>query len=232
MNVRAVGLLLLVFVLRPLPLLMADSDADQVARHIKRLGSNDYSERETASKALALIGDPALSGLREAANSPDAEVKWRAGKLVSQINGRAADRARAPFLALVAEVGGRITLGWDADDRVTVSVDLAGTPATDVDVKRLAEWGEMRELDLSGTKTTEDSLAFLRSAAGLRRLKLDDVQVTDCASRHLQGVTKPDGPVVGQQKQITDKAVAELRKSLPNLEVTRPGGFSPVLLGD
>ena len=219
MNRRAVALLVLAIVLRPLPSLTAATDADEIARHIKQLGSDDYDERETASNALASIGDPALPALRDATKSTDAEVKRRAGELVSLLNGRAADRARGPFFALVAKVGGRITiLGWEADERQAVCVDLAGTSVTDADVKQLGKWSELRELDLSGTNITDDTLACLRSATGLRQLKVDEV--------------------VGQKARITAKAVAELRKSLPNLDVTMPspaiqlGDFRPAMFGD
>ncbi len=184
------------------------------------------------AKRLAVIGEPALPGLRDATNSADAEVKRRATALVSEINGHTADRVRAPFIALVAKVGGRITpLRWNADEHLAVCVDLAGTSVTDADVKRLGKWSEMRELDLSGTNITDDTLASLRSASGLRQLKLDDVAVTACGLPALQGVTLLHALVVSPKTQITDKAVTELRKSLPNLEVTRPGGFSPVMRG-
>ncbi len=211
MNRRVFALLVLVFVLRPLPSVPADTGADEIARHIRQLGSNDYGERDTASKALAVIGEPALPGLRDATNSADAEVKRRATALVSEINGHTADRVRAPFIALVAKVGGRVTFGWDADDRMTVCVDLAGTAVTDADVKGLGKWSEMRELDLSGTNVTDDTLASLRSASGLRQLKLDDVAVTDCGLPALQGVTLLYALVVSPKTRITDKAVTELQ---------------------
>jgi hypothetical protein len=52
---------------------------------IKQLGSNDYYEREAASKALRALGKPALPALRVACDSKDAEVRKRARRLVEDL---------------------------------------------------------------------------------------------------------------------------------------------------
>jgi WD40 repeat protein len=55
----------------------------EIERLIKQLGSDDFNEREAASKALEAIGEPALSALRKtAAGAGDAEVRERAEKSV------------------------------------------------------------------------------------------------------------------------------------------------------
>jgi hypothetical protein len=55
---------------------------------IKQLGSDDYTEREAASKRLNAIGTPALAELREALRSENPEVVRRAHELVRKIEYR------------------------------------------------------------------------------------------------------------------------------------------------
>ena len=51
----------------------------EIDRLIKQLGSDDFDEREAASKALEAIGEPVLEALRKAATgSDDAEIRRRA----------------------------------------------------------------------------------------------------------------------------------------------------------
>src|SRR5262245_6531410 len=65
----------------------AKSPAD-IERLIKQLGSDDFNEREAASKALETVGDPALEALRKAAaGNPDAEIRHRAERAIHVIEG-------------------------------------------------------------------------------------------------------------------------------------------------
>jgi HEAT repeat protein len=84
-------------------------NAADVARLVRQLGSEQYAEREAASKALGAIGEPALAALNEAALSDDLEVRRRAERLLEALRARA--RARA--LDAIKKVGSR---GW-ADGR-------------------------------------------------------------------------------------------------------------------
>ncbi len=71
--------------------------ADQVARLIGQLGSDDFARREAASKELTGIGEPALGALRKAAaSSEDPEVRRRAALAVQAVAHRAsrADQKR------------------------------------------------------------------------------------------------------------------------------------------
>ena len=52
---------------------------------IKKLGSSDFSERDSATKELEKIGRPALSALRKASNSGDPEMKLRAANIFKKI---------------------------------------------------------------------------------------------------------------------------------------------------
>ncbi len=64
-------------------------DNAKIARLIQQLGSNNFDEREKASKELDAIGAPALEALRKAAKSDDAETKRRAEELAQKIEKRA-----------------------------------------------------------------------------------------------------------------------------------------------
>jgi radical SAM protein with 4Fe4S-binding SPASM domain len=59
--------------------------AEPIAEHIRKLGSNSWTEREAASKALTAIGRPALPALRRALKHQDAEVAARAEWLLEEI---------------------------------------------------------------------------------------------------------------------------------------------------
>jgi hypothetical protein len=62
------------------------ADAKAVAALIAQLGSDDFAEREAATKALEAIGKPALAALRKAAkDSENAEIQRRAQRLVKRI---------------------------------------------------------------------------------------------------------------------------------------------------
>jgi predicted secreted protein len=66
---------------------------------VKQLGSNNYSEREAASKALRALGKPGLPALRMACADKDAEVRKRARRLVEDMTPVpvAIERQRATF---------------------------------------------------------------------------------------------------------------------------------------
>lgn len=77
---RCVALLLLMLLFVPA---VADDDTE-VERLIKQLGSEAFDERETASKRLEEIGEPALDALDKAATSADAEVRLRAESILNK----------------------------------------------------------------------------------------------------------------------------------------------------
>src|SRR5947209_7543798 len=55
----------------------------EVERLIEQLGSDDFDEREAASKRLAEFGEPALDALHRALMSDDLEVRCRARRIVA-----------------------------------------------------------------------------------------------------------------------------------------------------
>jgi hypothetical protein len=64
--------------------LFANQFATDIDRLIQQLGSSSFAEREEASQRLKAIGAPAVEALRKAARtSADAEIRFRAGQLLS-----------------------------------------------------------------------------------------------------------------------------------------------------
>lgn len=57
--------------------------AETIDRWIKELGAEDFATRRAAETSLKNAGDAAQPALAKAADSPDAEIKLRAGRLVS-----------------------------------------------------------------------------------------------------------------------------------------------------
>ncbi len=62
-----------------------DNDAARVPVLIGQLGSEDWRTRESATRDLVGIGEPARAGLREALQNDDAEVRVRASSALVQI---------------------------------------------------------------------------------------------------------------------------------------------------
>ncbi len=60
------------------------ADNERIAKLVKQLGSEDFDEREKASKELGEIGPAALDALRAAMKDGEAEVKARAAILVKK----------------------------------------------------------------------------------------------------------------------------------------------------
>ena len=64
-------------------LLPSDNERERTTALIAQLGSDDYREREAATEALMRMPRPPLRELAEAANSEDAEVRQRAGRILA-----------------------------------------------------------------------------------------------------------------------------------------------------
>ena len=84
------------------------ADAKQIAGLVQQLGSDNFEEREQASKKLAEIGEPALEALRKASKeASDAEVHMRADDLIHRIEEqikKAEKRAEAEKLLVPTKV--------------------------------------------------------------------------------------------------------------------------------
>ncbi len=119
------------------------SDEKTIRALIAQLGDNSFDKREDADKRLAAIGDPALSLLEKSAqDSPDAEVRYRAGQLILAINkgmftqvrqlgvheGKSLPKASRVVVTLdgrrAISVGGDALLCWDlADGKQSVTFE-------------------------------------------------------------------------------------------------------------
>src|SRR5262245_13476864 len=64
---------------------LEEGDRDNIAALIRDLGDDDFGVREKASSELVKIGEKAASLLRQAKNSPDAEVARRAEVCLGKI---------------------------------------------------------------------------------------------------------------------------------------------------
>jgi HEAT repeat protein len=57
----------------------------ELKRLIDQLGSERFEDREQATQELSKLGKSALPSLKEAAKSPDAEVRHRAQQLIARM---------------------------------------------------------------------------------------------------------------------------------------------------
>ncbi len=78
---------------------------------------------------------------------------------------------------------------------------------------------QLETLVLDGTAVTDTGLAHLASLTKLRFLSLNSTAVSDAGLLHLQSLKQLKGLSLSNTS-VTDAGVEELRKSLPDLEVT------------
>lgn len=71
----------------------------RVPKLIEQLGHPKFAEREAAARALLGIGLPAFGPLKAAAESPDAEVRFRAEKILTEVRQRDFQRRLQAFAA-------------------------------------------------------------------------------------------------------------------------------------
>ena len=75
----------------------ADPPPPSVEELIHRLGSDDFDQRETASRELTERDWPVMPALRAAtAAGNDSEVRWRAKAVLAAIRGAVRERRRSP----------------------------------------------------------------------------------------------------------------------------------------
>jgi len=65
--------------------LKAAENNSEIQRWIDQLGSKRFKDREQATQELSKLGESAIPILKEAAQSPDAEVRRRAQQLVERL---------------------------------------------------------------------------------------------------------------------------------------------------
>ncbi len=120
------------------------ADEAEVAALIKQLGSDDFDEREKASRRLEEIGAPAFDSLRRAAKRhADAEVRSRAGNIVKTLRPQLFGFVRT----LQGHSGQVNCFAISADGKRLISGSLDGSARlwdleTGVELERLAEHKE------------------------------------------------------------------------------------------
>jgi hypothetical protein len=174
--------LALVVLALPAAVVWADAEADKIARLIKQLGSDSFDEREAATKELRQLGEAALTALREATRSDDAEIRKRAGELAEAVAAGLAGRAVDAFQKL----GGRLHRENDDPTSAVVLLGLSDTRVADADLVHLRAFGGLQTLDLARTGVADAGLAHLR---GLRRLVKLDLTRTRVAGPGLEQLT-------------------------------------------
>jgi WD40 repeat protein len=99
-------------------------DSDEVESQLSRLASEDFAEREDATRRLDVLGEKALPRLRRAAvESRDVEVRHRADDLVRTIE----KRLFGPRLVLTGHKGEVNGVALSANGRTAVSAGDDGT---------------------------------------------------------------------------------------------------------
>jgi hypothetical protein len=99
------------------------------------------------------------------------------------------------------------------------SIYLDGTKITDAGLAQLKELKDLQTLYLNGTRVTDAGLVNLEQFKGLQVLYLGGLQITDAGLAHLKELKGLQTLYVGRT-QITDAGVRELRKALPNTQIS------------
>jgi HEAT repeat protein len=86
--------------------------AEQLARLIADLGSEEFTVRESASESLTRIGLPAFAALEAAATHPDREVRYRSQRILGLIREHDLKRRLEAFLAGKEQEGDYPLPGW------------------------------------------------------------------------------------------------------------------------
>lgn len=60
----------------------------EIVSLIEKLGAEKYEDREAAFEALEKVGDAARPHLKKALDNEDAEIRWRASRLLAALDGR------------------------------------------------------------------------------------------------------------------------------------------------
>jgi WD40 repeat protein len=95
-----------------------------VPQMIEQLGSEEFYERQAASRVLGQVGEPALPALRKAAvESDDWEVRKRAGQLVVSIE----NRVCCEVCRLTGHEGPVVAVAFSPDGKFAVSGGQDGT---------------------------------------------------------------------------------------------------------
>ena len=162
-------------------------------------------------------------------------------------SGGATDRPKtgpppAAAVEKIEKLGGRIAPIAQNDDRLEVSLRMAGASATDKDLAVLSSLKNVSRLDLGqtavtdagltaikglkeltvlhleGTRITDTGLANVKDLRNLTYLNLYNTAVSDAGLEHLKGLTNLKSLYLWQTK-VTDAGVSKLKQALPKVEI-------------
>ncbi|HTU22111.1 MAG TPA: WD40 repeat domain-containing protein [Gemmataceae bacterium] len=108
---------LLVVLIVPFLAGAAEPTKEDIARLIKQLGSDAFTEREAASKQLAAIGEPVLEQLKKAVDADDIEMRRRVRELIKAIE-------VPPFVLKRDSAIVAMALSRDGSQLLTVDADI------------------------------------------------------------------------------------------------------------
>jgi PDZ domain len=146
---------------------VSGADAPTVKELIHRLGSDDFEEREKATKLL-LEREEALPELRKAMHSDDAEVRRRASEIIDGIEQRQAKRglARAASLAKAGKPDQAVErlVRWGKWDKEGASLESLSDLARDLLEREKKQFGKVQIKNPDGkgnvANPLEDFAAF------------------------------------------------------------------------
>jgi hypothetical protein len=215
----------------------APPDVKQMDRLIHQLGSDDFEEREAASKELSSLGRLALKAIRQSAKSEIPEVRRRLEILLEEIDGDAialrefgvtmevdTDRPDEPVIYAglnCSPVPDRIVAHLGRIDSL-LKVELFGEAITDAGVMHLRGLKHLRELSLAHSAVTDDGLASLTELYELEHLNLSGTKITGAGLKHLQGLNRLCILYL-DRTAVNDDGLAEL-EGVPGLLVLRLAG--------
>ena len=92
----------------------------------------------------------------------------------------------------------------------------------DTEMIHVGKLSRVEELDLDDSSVTDAGLVHLKGLPRLERLFLRGTKVTDAGLEHLKKLSGHPSLHLGWDKaRISDSAVEELQKALPNAQVSR-----------
>jgi hypothetical protein len=207
-----------------------------------QLGSDEFGQREAATKALAALGDAAAPALRKGIRSPDIEVSHRAGLLLRKI----LQRHESAALTVLSKFDAQVERSGKSPDSPVLRIVLKNAPAKDANLAALEPFDQLQSLYIQNTEITGAGLTHLENLPALQELYLPHVPVadadlapvgklsrlrvlylvgaktTDAGLEHLRDLAKLERLEL-DDTAITDEGLEELRK-LKGLKFLSIGG--------
>jgi hypothetical protein len=107
--------------------------------------------------------------------------------------------------------------------KVLTSLDLFGLRISDPGLDVLGRLERLSRLTMGGEHVTDATLARLASLKNLEFLYIEQANITDAGLKQLAALKKLKVLQLELNMELTDGGVAELRRALPNCEITEAG---------